>query len=102
VTILDPASPFFSYPNRIAARDFEGWVQERGAYFLSEWDPHFKPLLECNDKGEDPQRGGELIAEYGRGAYIYTAYGWYRQLPAGVIGAYRLLANMVSYPKRPR
>jgi LmbE family N-acetylglucosaminyl deacetylase len=102
VTILDPASPFFSYPNRITARDFEGWVQERGAYFLSEWDPHFKPLLECNDKGEDPQQGGELIAEYGRGAYIYTAYGWYRQLPAGVIGAYRLLANMVSYPKRPR
>jgi LmbE family N-acetylglucosaminyl deacetylase len=102
VTILDPSSPVFNYPNRITARDFEGWITERGAYFLSDWDPNFKPLLAANDAGEQPRQGGQLIASYGKGFYIYTAYAWFRQLPKGVPGAYRLIANLVSLPKAPR
>jgi LmbE family N-acetylglucosaminyl deacetylase len=99
VTILDPANPLFNFPNKITARDFEGWVQERGAYFFSEWDKSFTPLLASQDPGEDVKRGGELIAQYGKGYYIYTAYAWFRQLPQGVPGAYRLIANLVSFPK---
>jgi LmbE family N-acetylglucosaminyl deacetylase len=99
VTILDPANPLFSFPNKITERDFDGWVQERGAYFFSEWDKSFKPLLASKDAGEDLKQGGELIAQYGKGYYIYTAYAWFRQLPQGVPGAYRLIANLVSFPK---
>jgi hypothetical protein len=99
VTILDPNHPRFNFPNKITERDFEGWVQERGAYFLSDWDSHFKPLLACHDPGEPDLKGGEVIAEYGKGLYIYTAYAWFRQLPKGVPGAYRLIANLVSLPK---
>lgn len=99
VTILDPAHPLFTAPNKIVERDFDNWVQERGAYFLSKWDARFKPLLSCKDPGEDEKQGGQVIAEYGKGLYVYTAYGWYRQLPVGVPGAYRLIANLVSLPK---
>lgn len=99
VTILDPAHPLFNLPNKITARDFAGWSQERGAYFLIEWDSHFKPLMACHDQGEQDKQGGEVIAEYGRGLYVYTAYAWFRQLPNGVPGAYRLIANLVSLPK---
>jgi LmbE family N-acetylglucosaminyl deacetylase len=99
VTLIDPNHPRFTFPNRITSQDFEGWVQERGAYFLSEWDSHFQPMMYCNDPGEEAKKGGELIATYGRGQYIYTAYGWFRQLPEGVPGAYRLIANLVSLPK---
>jgi LmbE family N-acetylglucosaminyl deacetylase len=99
VSILDPGNPLFNFPNKITERDFEGWVQERGAYFFSEWDKNFKPLLASSDPGEESKRGGELIAQYGKGYYIYTAYAWFRQLPQGVPGAYRLIANMVSFPK---
>ncbi|HVG17538.1 MAG TPA: PIG-L family deacetylase [Blastocatellia bacterium] len=99
VTILDPANPLFNFPNKITERDFEGWVQERGAYFFSEWDKGFKPLLASHDPGEEMKRGGELVAQYGKGYYIYTAYAWFRQLPQGVPGAYRLIANLVSFPK---
>jgi LmbE family N-acetylglucosaminyl deacetylase len=99
VSVLDPAHPLFNYPNKITERDFSGWVQERGAYFFSEWDPQFKPLLSSRDPGETEKRGGELIASYGKGYYIYTAYAWFRQLPQGVSGAYRLIANLVSFPK---
>jgi hypothetical protein len=101
VTILQPAHPRFNFPNKITQRDFDGWVQERGAYFLSEWDSHFTPLMSCRDAGEDEKQGGEVIAQYGRGLYVYTAYGWYRQLPVGVPGAYRLIANLVSLGKAP-
>jgi LmbE family N-acetylglucosaminyl deacetylase len=99
VTILDPSHPRFNLPNKITDKDFAGWSQERGAYFLIEWDSHFKPLMACHDKGEQDKQGGEVIAEYGRGLYVYTAYAWFRQLPNGVPGAYRLIANLVSLPK---
>ncbi|HSE97741.1 MAG TPA: hypothetical protein VLD57_05675, partial [Blastocatellia bacterium] len=99
VVLLDAAHPLFNFPNKITERDFEGWVQERGTYFLSEWDSQFKPLMSSRDPGEEPRRGGALIAQYGRGQYIYTGYAWFRQLPEGVPGAYRLIANLVSLPK---
>jgi LmbE family N-acetylglucosaminyl deacetylase len=99
ITVLQPNHPRFNYPNKITERDFEGWVQERGAYFLSEWDSHYKPLMSCHDPGEPDLEGGEVIAEYGKGLYVYTAYAWFRELPKGVPGAYRLIANLVSLPK---
>ncbi|MEK6324808.1 MAG: PIG-L family deacetylase [Acidobacteriota bacterium] len=99
VTILEPGHPRFNFPNKITERDFDGWVQERGAYFLSDWDLHFKPLMACHDPGEPDLKGGEVIAEYGKGLYVYSAYAWFRQLPKGVPGAYRLIANLVSLPK---
>ena len=99
VEILDPAHPIFNFPNRITESDFEGWVQERGTYFLSEWDTNFKPMVASRDPGEAPLKGGQLIAQYGKGHYIYTGIAWFRQLPEGVPGAYRLIANLVSLPK---
>jgi hypothetical protein len=96
VQILDPAHPIFNAPNKIASADFEGWVQERGLYFWSEWDERYRPLLACADPGEDPQRGALLIAPIGQGHYIYTGLAFHRQLPAGVPGAARLLVNLVS------
>ncbi|HSE38656.1 MAG TPA: PIG-L family deacetylase [Blastocatellia bacterium] len=99
VTILEPEHPRFNFPNKITERDFEGWVQERGAYFLGDWDSHFKPLMASHDPGEPDLKGGELIAEYGKGFYVYTAYAWFRQLPKAVPGAYRLIANLVSLSK---
>jgi len=102
VTILEPNHPRFNFPNKITQRDFDGWVQERGAYFLSDWDSQFKPLMACHDPGEPDLKGGEVIAQYGKGLYVYTAYAWFRQLPKGVPGAYRLIANLVSLSKAPR
>ncbi|HJQ26592.1 MAG TPA: PIG-L family deacetylase [Blastocatellia bacterium] len=99
VVLLDPSHPLFNFPNKITEADFAGWVQERGTYFFSEWDAQYKPLLASHDPGEEEKRGGELIAQVGKGYYIYTGYAWFRQLPVGVPGAYRLLANMVSFPK---
>jgi hypothetical protein len=96
VQILAPDDPVFHYPNPIMARDFEGWVQERGLYFMGKWDEHFQPLLACHDPGEDPQKGGLLRARYGKGTYIYTGYAFFRQLPAGVPGAVRLYVNLLS------
>lgn len=94
VTILDPMNPIFSTPNKITAADFSGWVEERGSKFLSKWDPKYKPLLESNDRGQDPQRGGALQAHYGKGTFTFFGYSLYRQLPAGVPGAFRILANL--------
>jgi LmbE family N-acetylglucosaminyl deacetylase len=96
VDILAPNDSIFHYPNTITARDFDGWVQERGLYFMSSWDDHFTPLLACHDPGEDPQKGGLLRAKYGKGTYIYAAYAFFRQLPAGVPGAVRLYVNILS------
>ena len=96
VTILDPTHPIFTWPNRITAADFAGWVEERGSKFMTQWDARYQPLLMSQDRGQEPQRGGLLVARYGRGIYIYAAYAFYRQLPAGVAGAYRLFANMIS------
>jgi len=96
VKILDPASRIFHSPNEITQKDFEGWVQERGLYFASQWDPRLTPLLESHDPGEGEQKGGLLVAQYGKGTYIYTGYAFFRQLPAGVPGAVRLFVNLVS------
>ena len=96
VTVLAPGSPVFSAPNRIGPADFEGWVQERGLYFLGEWDERYTPVMEMADPGEDPKRGGLLVAEVGEGLYVYTGLAFFRQFPAGVPGAYRLFANLVS------
>ena len=96
VAILDPANRIFHSPNQITQKDFEGWVQERGLYFMSQWDPKFTPLLETHDPGESEQKGGLLVAQYGKGMYIYTGYAFFRQLPAGVPGAVRLFVNLVS------
>jgi LmbE family N-acetylglucosaminyl deacetylase len=96
VEILAPEDGVFHYPNEITSRDFDGWVQERGLYFMDKWDEHFKPLLSCHDPGEDAQKGGLLRAQYGKGTYIYTGYAFFRQLPAGVPGAVRLYVNLLS------
>ena len=96
VDILTPEDGVFHYPNEITAHDFDGWVQERGLYFMDKWDEHFKPLLACHDPGEEAQKGGLLRAQYGKGTYIYTGYAFFRQLPAGVPGAVRLYVNLLS------
>jgi LmbE family N-acetylglucosaminyl deacetylase len=96
VTILDPANPVFQGPNQITQADFDGWIEERGSKFLTEWDSRYTPLLECHDREQPPQKGGLLVARYGKGTFLYAAYAFYRQLPAGVPGAYRLFANLIS------
>ena len=85
-----------SVPNRITEDDFEGWVQERGLYFMSDWDERYDAVLACSDEGESPLAGGMLYARYGKGAYVFTGYSWFRQLPAGVPGAFRIFANLIS------
>lgn len=99
VQILKPESPVLNTPNKISADDFKNWVQERGLYYPSAWDSHFEALLSGHDKGEKPLDGGLLVAHYGKGYYIYTSLSFFRQLPEGVPGAYKLLANLVSLGK---
>jgi LmbE family N-acetylglucosaminyl deacetylase len=99
VTLLAPEHPALTTPNRIVAADFDGWVQERGLYFPEEWDPHFTALLSCHDPGEPELKGGLLVAQYGKGYFVYTGLSWFRQLPEGVPGAYRLFANLLSLGK---
>jgi hypothetical protein len=101
VTVLEPGHAIFRWPNRITEKDFGGWIQERGLYFLEQWDKQFTPLLESHDPGEPPQRGGLVTATYGKGIFVYTGYSWFRQLPAGVPGAFRLFANLISQPHAP-
>jgi hypothetical protein len=100
IAVLVPDHPLFNFPNKITADDWKGWTQERGLYFLSDWDARYTPLLASSDDPANPLKGGELIAQYGKGNYIYTGYSWFRQFPAGVPGAYRLFANLVSYSKK--
>jgi len=99
VTPLDSTTAEFRSPNRITAEDWQGWVQERGLYFAHEWDPAYKPLLETHDPGGPPLEGGLLVARLGRGTYVYTGLAFFRQLPAGVPGAYRLFANLLALGK---
>jgi LmbE family N-acetylglucosaminyl deacetylase len=99
VKILAPRHPVFSFPNTITDADFQGWVQERNLYSFGTFDGRYTPLLEASDPGEKPQNGGEVYADVGKGRYVYTSYAWFRQLPAGVPGAYRMFANLVSLSK---
>jgi hypothetical protein len=100
VTLLAPDNPAFTTPNRIVPADFDGWVQERGLDFPSEWDTaNYTSLLACSDAGEPPLTSGLLVAHYGKGNFVYTGLSFFRQLPAGVPGAYRLFANLVSLGK---
>ena len=101
INILAPANPLFNWPNKVTEKDFTGWVEERGSKWLKTWDPHYEALLETHDTGQEPQKGGLLYATFGKGVYIYNAYAFYRQLPEGVPGAYRIFANMISLPKNP-
>ena len=100
VQILDPTNPIFNYPNKITGDDFKGWVQERGLYFMNSWDGRYTPLLSGNDPGEPAKNGGMLYTHYGKGFYLYTGYAWFRQLPAGNPGAFRIFANMISLGHR--
>jgi hypothetical protein len=101
VTILDPAHPTLNFPNKISEADFTNWVQERNLYNFSQMDPRYTGLLEAHDPGEAENRGGLVVADIGKGRYIYCSYSLFRQLPAGVPGAYRLLANILS-PQKAR
>jgi LmbE family N-acetylglucosaminyl deacetylase len=99
VTFLAPDHPALTGPNRITKADFDGWVQERGLYFPDQWDERFSAILASGDPGEMPLRGGLLVARHGKGYFVYTSLAWFRQLPEGVPGAYRLFANLVSLGK---
>lgn len=96
VRFLDAKHPILNYPNTITSKDFEGWVQERGLYFPSEWSKEYTAIISVNDKNESAKNGAILVAKYGKGHYIYTSLSFFRELPAGVVGAYRLFSNMVS------
>lgn len=99
VRFLAPNHPVLNTPNKITAADFEGWEQERGLYFAGQWDAAFTPILACNDANESSKSGGLLVAQYGKGYYIYTGFSWFREFPAGVPGAYRIFANLISIGK---
>lgn len=96
VRFINPSHPVLNYPNKIIQSDFDNWVQERGLYFATTWDERYSPILSAHDKGEPDRKGGMLITQYGKGYYVYTGYSWFRELPAGVSGAYRIFANLVS------
>lgn len=102
VTILKPENPVFNWPNKITEKDFTGWVEERGSKWMQSWDSHYEALLETHDEGQAPQSGGLLYAKYGKGIYVYNAYAFYRELPEGVPGAYRIFANMLSLARNPQ
>jgi len=99
VTVLEPANPVFNFPNKITDADFNGWIQERDLYNWVTFDKQYTPLLESHDAGEQPNNGGMVVAQLGKGTYVYTSYSWFRQLPVGVPGAYRIFANLLSLPK---
>jgi hypothetical protein len=99
VTFLMPDHPALTTPNHITKADFEGWVQERGLYFPDQWDERFTAILATGDPDETPLQGGLLVARHGKGYLVYTGLAWFRQLPEGVPGAYRLFANLVSLGK---
>lgn len=99
VTFLAPNHKVLNQPNKISEKDFTGWVQEQGLYYPNEWSSEFIPILASNDEGETPKKGGLLIAKHGKGNYIYTGLSFFRELPEGVSGAYRLLANLIALDK---
>jgi LmbE family N-acetylglucosaminyl deacetylase len=99
VKVLAPDNPIFNFPNKIVASDWDNWIQERNLYCFTEFDPRYTALLESHDEGEGENNGGMIYANIGKGKYVYTAYSWFRQLPVGTPGAYRIFANMLSLPK---
>jgi len=101
VTFLAPASPVLNWPNRITAADFEGWVQERGLYYARDWDPRYQAVLASGDAGEKPLAGGLIVANHGKGHFVYTGLAFFRQLPDGVPGACRLFANLLALKTAP-
>jgi hypothetical protein len=101
VTFLAPSSPVLNWPNRITAEDFQGWVQERGLYYARDWDPRYQAVLAAGDTGEKPLAGGLLVASHGKGHFVYTGLAFFRQLPDGVPGAYRLFANLLALKSAP-
>jgi len=101
VILLKPNYPALTWPNRISIRDFDGWVEERGHGFMSSWDPRYTAPTETHDPDQAPQKGGLLVAPYGKGFYVYDAYALYRQLPEGVPGAFRIFANLLSLSSNP-
>ncbi len=101
VQILAPNDPVLSWPNKITTADFDHWVEERGHGFMHDWDPHYVALTEMHDVGQDPQKGGLLYARYGKGAYVYLSYAFFRQMPDGVPGSFRIMANLLSMSKNP-
>ncbi|MDF2431049.1 MAG: hypothetical protein JWP44_680 [Mucilaginibacter sp.] len=101
ITILDKQNPVLNYPNKITEDDFNGWIQERGLYFVNDIAPEYKAVLQMNDPGEAPNNGALIVGNYGEGRFIYTSLAFFRQLPAGVPGAYRLFINLLSKPKNP-
>jgi hypothetical protein len=96
MTPVDPQAPILQTPNLIADADFENWVQERGLYFADTWDDRYQPIFRAADPDEEPLLGGTLVARFGKGKYVYTGLAFFRQLPAGVPGAYRLFANLIA------
>ena len=94
-------NPVLNWPNKITTKDFDGWIEERGSKFMQSWDEHYQAPLETHDPDQAPQKGGLLVAKYGSGVWVYTAYAFYRELPLGVPGAYRIFANLVSIPENP-
>ncbi len=99
VTFTNPNSPLLNFPNKITKEDFDGWIQERGVYFPDKWDQKYQTVLACHDPGEEPLDGGLLYTKYGKGVFIYTGYDFFRELPAGVPGAFRLFVNLISAGK---
>ena len=101
VTITKPNDPTFNWPNKISLADFNGWVEERGHGFLRSYDSHYIAPTEMHDAGQDPQTGGLVYAQYGKGYYVYLAFAFFRQMPEGVPGSYRIMANLLSIGKNP-
>ena len=101
VTIVKPNDPLLNWPNKIGPADFNGWVEERGHGFTKSFDPHYIAPTEVHDAGQDPQTGGLIYTQYGRGYYVYLAYAFFREMPEGVPGSFRIMANLLSIDKNP-
>jgi hypothetical protein len=101
VTFTNPNSPILNFPNKITKADFDGWIQERGLYFVSGIDSKYQTPFEMNDAGEAPKNGSLIYTDYGKGRFVYTSLDFFRELPAGVPGAYRLFVNLMSAPPKP-
>jgi hypothetical protein len=99
MTFINPQHPLLNYPNKITEADFSGWIQERGIYFAQDWDKAYEPIFSSNDQNEAAKLGSLIYAKYGKGNFMYTGLVFFRELPAGVPGAYRLFANMISVGK---